>query len=352
MTRVIRSRRAGLSRDQSRQQPLYARLLGLQYLTPSGFLCFLFLEGALALGALLALAELVSWWGVLVLPVTVAAMVKLNDVVAGSVSRPAVPAARTAGGPPAGAGAVRTSGSGRGTGGRVGREIGLRAAAGTATGFDDFLDGPDATRPLPAFSSPAIPGAAVRPATMGAPAPEGLTPEHLTAGVLPPGAPAPGSLTAGAAEPAAGTSGDRPLEPWMPTSWMRENRPSETAPDDPWKPDPWTPEPSAAEQASPESSTPHPAAGDTWQPETWAPPTWTPQSWGPQNWTPQNRASDPRSPEAQRAVIRTRSSMPAANAADASALNGPPAARQWASRAEQLDDPQQLARQAASRRYE
>jgi hypothetical protein len=93
MTRVIRSRRAGLSRDEARQQPLYARMLGLKNLTPSGFLCFVFLEGAIVLGILLALAELVSWWGVLVLPFTVAMMVKLNDVVAGMLARPALPAA-------------------------------------------------------------------------------------------------------------------------------------------------------------------------------------------------------------------------------------------------------------------
>jgi hypothetical protein len=97
MSRVIRSRRAGLSRDQVRQQPLYARLLGLQYLAPSGFLCFVFLEGAIVLGILLALAELVSWWGVLVLPITVAVMVKLNDVVAGILARPSVPVAAPSG---------------------------------------------------------------------------------------------------------------------------------------------------------------------------------------------------------------------------------------------------------------
>ncbi|GAA2518584.1 hypothetical protein GCM10010434_077070 [Winogradskya humida] len=89
---MTRSRRAGLSREEVSQQPLYARLLGLQYLAPSGFLCFVFLEGAVALGILLALAELVSWWGVLVLPLTVAAMVKLNDIVAGALTpRPTVP---------------------------------------------------------------------------------------------------------------------------------------------------------------------------------------------------------------------------------------------------------------------
>jgi hypothetical protein len=83
MSRMIRSRRAGASRDL----PLYGRMLGLRHLAPSGFLCFVFLEGAVALGLLLALAELISWWGVIVLPVTVAVMVKLNDVVAGALSR-------------------------------------------------------------------------------------------------------------------------------------------------------------------------------------------------------------------------------------------------------------------------
>jgi hypothetical protein len=95
VSRMIRSRRADVSRDQ----PMYARLLRLQHLSPSGFLCFVFLEGAVALGFLLALAELVSWWGVLVLPITVALMVKLNDVLAGSmtrtpVTRPAAPPSR------------------------------------------------------------------------------------------------------------------------------------------------------------------------------------------------------------------------------------------------------------------
>jgi hypothetical protein len=97
MNRVIRPGDAGLSPDEARQQPLYARMLRLRYLAPGGFLCFVFLEGAVALGILLALAELVSWWGVLVLPIMVAVMVKLNDVVAGILARPAVvpPAVRT-----------------------------------------------------------------------------------------------------------------------------------------------------------------------------------------------------------------------------------------------------------------
>ncbi|MFF5292930.1 hypothetical protein [Paractinoplanes globisporus] len=80
------------SRRGEAHPPLYARLLRLRNVAPSGLLCFIFLEGTVALGALLALAELVSWWGVLVLPLTVAVMVKLNDVVAGALSRPSAPA--------------------------------------------------------------------------------------------------------------------------------------------------------------------------------------------------------------------------------------------------------------------
>jgi hypothetical protein len=77
-------------------RPLYARLLRLRHITPSSVLCFVFLEGAAALGALLALAELVSWWGVIVLPLTVAIMVKLNDVIAGFLPRPSAPVAARA----------------------------------------------------------------------------------------------------------------------------------------------------------------------------------------------------------------------------------------------------------------
>lgn len=68
--------------DDRRYRPLYARLLGLRFVNPGGVLCFLFLEGAVALAVLLALAELVNWWAVPVLPMAVAVMVKLNDEVA------------------------------------------------------------------------------------------------------------------------------------------------------------------------------------------------------------------------------------------------------------------------------
>jgi hypothetical protein len=79
------------------RRPLYARVLRLQHIRPSGLWCFVFFEGMIALGVLLALAELVTWWAVLVLPAVVAIMVKVNDVTAGAWARtgrrpaPAVP---------------------------------------------------------------------------------------------------------------------------------------------------------------------------------------------------------------------------------------------------------------------
>jgi hypothetical protein len=44
-------------------------------------------EGSIALALLMALTELVSWWVVLVLPLAVAGMVKLNDLIAGTLER-------------------------------------------------------------------------------------------------------------------------------------------------------------------------------------------------------------------------------------------------------------------------
>ena len=93
----------------SAKPPLYARVLRLRHIHPGGMLCFLFCEGTVALGILLALAELAPWWSALVLPVVVALMVKVNDLVAGwnhkpapahvrggTGRRPAVPRARLA----------------------------------------------------------------------------------------------------------------------------------------------------------------------------------------------------------------------------------------------------------------
>lgn len=80
---------ANLSPQEEALRPLYSRVLRLNYLDPGGLLCFAFFEGTIIIALLLALAELVYWWGVPVLPVLVAILVKLNDVVAGAVVRSA-----------------------------------------------------------------------------------------------------------------------------------------------------------------------------------------------------------------------------------------------------------------------
>ncbi|GAA1645439.1 hypothetical protein ACFQY4_06895 [Catellatospora bangladeshensis] len=91
MTAGVRSRRAGgISPEEARNRPLYARVLGLQYVRPSNLMCFLFFEGTVALAVLLSLAELTGWWAVAVLPASVAAMVKVNDVIAGATTRSGV----------------------------------------------------------------------------------------------------------------------------------------------------------------------------------------------------------------------------------------------------------------------
>ncbi|MET8309470.1 hypothetical protein [Micromonospora sp. NPDC005173] len=89
MTGPNRTAWATIPADEERYRPLYARLLNLRFVNPGGVLCFLFFEGTIALAALLALAELVTWWSVLVLPAVVAVMVKLNDMVAAIVVRSA-----------------------------------------------------------------------------------------------------------------------------------------------------------------------------------------------------------------------------------------------------------------------
>ncbi|GAB4053857.1 hypothetical protein GCM10028775_41380 [Catellatospora paridis] len=96
MTPGTRSRRAGgISPEEARNRPLYARVLGLQYVRPSNLMCFLFFEGTVALAVLLSLAELTGWWAVAVLPASVAVMVKLNDVIAGATTRSGAPATRS-----------------------------------------------------------------------------------------------------------------------------------------------------------------------------------------------------------------------------------------------------------------
>ncbi|MDG4764828.1 hypothetical protein O7632_12065 [Solwaraspora sp. WMMD406] len=75
--------------EDQEYQPLYARVLRLRHVHPSGLSCLMFFEGGFVFGGLLALAELIPWWGLFVLPVAIAGMVKINDVVAGAVSRSA-----------------------------------------------------------------------------------------------------------------------------------------------------------------------------------------------------------------------------------------------------------------------
>jgi hypothetical protein len=67
--------------------PLYVRALRLRQLRVGGLASVLLFECMIAVGVLLALAELVSWWAVLILPVVVAIMVKVNDIAASAAAR-------------------------------------------------------------------------------------------------------------------------------------------------------------------------------------------------------------------------------------------------------------------------
>jgi hypothetical protein len=66
---------------------LYARALRLKHIHPGGLLCFLLFEGAMGLAVLMALAEFVTWPSVILLPLAVALVMKINDMVAGVFSR-------------------------------------------------------------------------------------------------------------------------------------------------------------------------------------------------------------------------------------------------------------------------
>ena len=63
--------------------PLYSRLLGLRRLRLLPWQRAVLGEGSLAVAGLLVLADLATAWTLLVLPLAVAALVKLHDVVAG-----------------------------------------------------------------------------------------------------------------------------------------------------------------------------------------------------------------------------------------------------------------------------
>lgn len=277
---MTRSRRAGLPRDVARQQPLYARVLGLQYLAPSGFLCFVFLEGAVALGVLLALAELVSWWGVLVLPLTVAAMVKLNDVVAGALIRtPSTGPAGASRGPSG----RRARAPGRGPGGAAGTSGFVPGASRGAAGASDDAAG--------AFGGVAVAFGGVVGASGGVAGASGGA-SGGAAGAF--GGASGGASGGGASGGSVGAETVR-----LPATMISQvgGPIIETPP----ALRPATARRSAAETVVPELR----EDDDTWRGQT--------------------------------------------GALDASALNGPPTARQWN---EELDDHYQRARQSAARRYE
>ena len=72
----------------SARRPLYSRLLGLRRLRLRPWQRAVLGEGSLAAAALLVLADLATAWALLVLPLAVAALVKLHDVVAGLLATP------------------------------------------------------------------------------------------------------------------------------------------------------------------------------------------------------------------------------------------------------------------------
>jgi len=67
--------------------PMYWRLLRLRHLRPNGWQRALFADAPLAAAAVLVLADVVSAWTLVALPVTVAIVVKLNDALAGLLLR-------------------------------------------------------------------------------------------------------------------------------------------------------------------------------------------------------------------------------------------------------------------------
>ncbi len=68
--------------------PLYPRLLHLQHVHPNSWQRAVLGEGMVAIGGLLAMADLASAWSMLVLPVAVAGVVKAHDLLAGRLARP------------------------------------------------------------------------------------------------------------------------------------------------------------------------------------------------------------------------------------------------------------------------
>ena len=70
------------------KRPLYFRLLRVRHLTARPWVVFLLFEGSFGLAGLLVLAEIVNLWGLLAIPIAVAVMVKINDVITGALLEP------------------------------------------------------------------------------------------------------------------------------------------------------------------------------------------------------------------------------------------------------------------------
>ncbi len=65
------------------KRPFYPTLLHLEHVHPNAWQRAVLGEGMAALGGLLAMADLASAWSIVVLPVAVAAVVKVHDLLAG-----------------------------------------------------------------------------------------------------------------------------------------------------------------------------------------------------------------------------------------------------------------------------
>ena len=77
----------------SEHPPLHARLLGLHSLRLRPWQRAVLLDGSVVLAVLLVLADLVSAWALVVLPVLVAGLVKAHDVLAGVLRTAGTPTA-------------------------------------------------------------------------------------------------------------------------------------------------------------------------------------------------------------------------------------------------------------------
>lgn len=66
--------------------PLLPRLLRLRHLRPNGWQRVVLGDVPIAVAVLLVLADLASAWTLLVLPLVVAAVVKLHDLLAGALT--------------------------------------------------------------------------------------------------------------------------------------------------------------------------------------------------------------------------------------------------------------------------